>query len=203
MNLFTKQIVFLFAIALLVLSCSNNKHKVKTTGTKNTEATTKKYENEYFSVSYPNDWICDVEEIDMTDSIPFMRKGIRATLCNSNPYAPWHLVMIQKSAMFDAMQTPEEWRDLSVQLKQFEDDYIGIAEAYMIDSISFGNYPAAMAGLVAFNEYGDTIIHKQLVVMIEKQVYYLNNSFPLRNSDEIQKKGDRILSSVRFSDKNK
>ena len=55
-------------------------------------------------------------------------------------------------------ETPEEWRDLSVQLKQFSPEYIGTVDNLMLDSIQFGPYPAAMAGFVVITEVGDTAI---------------------------------------------
>lgn len=65
--------------------------------------------------------------------------------------------------MFECFSAPKEWRDLSVQLKQFDDSYIGTVESYMLDSLQFGPYPAALAGFVVVQD-NDTIIHKQLVM---------------------------------------
>ncbi len=161
------------------------------------------YKNEFFSVTYPSNWVYDVEVNDMSDSIPAMRNGIRVYLTSSNPNDPWQVVVVQKSAMFDVFKTPEEWRDASIQFKQFDKSYIGTVESYMLDSLSFGQWPAAMAGFVAVNETGDTIIHKQMVVMVGMQVYYLNNSFPWHTDSSIELRGDRILESVRFTSKNK
>lgn len=160
------------------------------------------YSNDFFSLDYPSDWGIEEEISNMYDTIPAMSKGIRITLYNSNPDSKLHTVMIQKSAMFECFQTPEGWRDASIQLKQFDDRYIGTAESYMLDSLHFGPYPAAMAGFVVALESGDTLIHKQMVVLVGKDLYYLNNSFDWHDDGTLQKKGDSILSSVRFTDTN-
>lgn len=135
----------------------------------------------------------------MCDTIPAMSKGIRVTLFNNNPNTPWHTVMVQKSAMFECFKTPEEWRDASVQFKQFDDQYIGTVDSYMLDSLNFGPYPAAMAGFVVATDEGDTLIHKQMIIMDGKDLYYLNNTFDWNDDGTLKKKGDSILSSFRIA----
>lgn len=135
----------------------------------------------------------------MCDTVPAMSKGIRVTLFNNDPNTPWHTVIIQKSAMFECFKTPEEWRDASVQFKQFDDQYIGTVDSYMLDSLNFGPYPAAMAGFVVTTDEGDTLIHKQMIIMDGKDLYYLNNTFDWNDDGTLEKKGDSILSSFRIS----
>lgn len=184
--------------ALLGVSCKCNKSE-KISNDKNEKILQKNkiYKNEFFSLEYPIDWDC-VEEInDMYDTIPAMSKGIRVTLFSSG--TTWHVVSVQKSAMFECFDTPEEWRDTSIVLKQFDDQYIGTVESYILDSLQFGPYPAAMAGFVVVPNEGDTLIHKQMVVMDGKDLYYLNNSFDWNDDGTLEKKGDSILSSFRIS----
>lgn len=156
------------------------------------------YHNEFFSLKYPSNWEYDEEINNMSDTIPAMSKGIRSTFYSNNPYSPWHTVMVQKSAMFECFKTPEEWRDASIQFKQFDDQYIGTVDSYMLDSLKFGPYPAAMAGFVVALESGDTLIHKQMVVMVDKDLYYLNNTFDWHDDGTLELLGDSILSTVRF-----
>lgn len=68
----------------------------------------------------------------------------------------------------------------------------------MQDSIKFGPYPAAMAGFVVALESGDTLIHKQLVVMVGKDLYYLNNTFESADNGAQEQLGDSILSTIKF-----
>ena len=76
--------------------------------------------------------------------------------------------------------------------------YIGTVDNLMLDSIQFGPYPAAMAGFVVITEDGDTLIHKQMVVMDGHDLYYLNNSYDWNDDGTLQKKGDSILSTFRI-----
>jgi hypothetical protein len=101
--------------------------------------------------------------------------------------------------MFDCFNTPEEWRDLSTELKQFDDNYIGTVDEYMLDSLQFGNLPAAMEGFAFLADDGDAVVvQKQLVVMVGKEVYYLNNIFDMNDDGTMESAGDAILKTVRF-----
>lgn len=190
-----RHLIFLFLIALCTLlgaSCKNSKSE-------RISQDNKIYQNEFFSLEYPFNWEY-VEEInDMCDTIPAMSKGIRVTLFNNNPNTPWHTVMVQKSAMSECFKTPEECRDASVQSKRFDDQYIGTVDSYMLDSLNFGPYSAAMAGFVVATDDGDTLIHKQMIIMDGKDFYYLNNTFDWNDDGTLEKKGDSILSSFRIS----
>lgn len=188
-----RHLIFLFLIALCTLlgtSCKNSKSE-------RTSQDNKIYQNEFFSLEYPFNWEYDEEINDMCDTIPAMSKGIRVTFFN-NPNTPWHTVMVQKSAMFECLKTPKEWRDASVQFKQFDDQYIGTVDRYMLDSLNFGPH-AAMAGFVVATDDGDTLIHKQMIIMDGKDLYYLNNTFDWNDDGTLENKGDSILSSFRFS----
>lgn len=189
-----RHLIFLFLIALCTLlgaSCKNSKSE-------RIALDKKIYQNEFFSLEYPFNWTYDEEINDMCDSIPAMSKGIRVTFFNNNPNTPWHTVTVQKSAMFECFNTPEEWRDASVQFKLFDDQYIGTVDNYMLDSLKFGPYHAAMAGFVVATNEGDTLIHKQVIIMDGKDLYYLNNTFDWHDDGTLEKKGDSILSSFRI-----
>lgn len=185
----------IIATALILSACSSEKKKENKT---QNSPTMQEYSNEYFSLMYPSNWEYDEEITNMDDTIPVVTKGVRSTFYDSNPYHPWHTVMVQKSAMFEFFETPEEWRNLSVQLKQYDNQYIGTVDAYMQDSISFRSYPAAMAGFVIALESGDTLIHKQMVVMIDNDLYYLNNVFDRNDDGTMELLGDSILSTIKF-----
>lgn len=189
-----KYLVFLL-LGMFLHACSPSK---KTEGNIQHNTEMIKYNNEFFSLMYPSNWEFEEEVNNMNDTIPAMSKGIRSTFYSNNPYSLWHTVMVQKSAMFECFKTPEEWRDASIQFKQFDDQYIGTVDSYMLDSLKFGPYPAAMAGFVVALESGDTLIHKQMVVMVDKDLYYLNNTFDWHDDGSLELLGDSILSTVRF-----
>lgn len=159
----------------------------------------KTYENEFFSIEYPADWAYEEEINNMCDTVPAMSKGINVVVYNQNRQSRWPIVRVQKSSMFDCFNTPEEWRDLSTELKQFDDNYIGTVDEYMLDSLQFGNLPAAMAGFAFLADDGDAVVvQKQLVVMVGKEVYYLNNIFDMNDDGTMESAGDAILKTVRF-----
>ncbi|MDE6009087.1 MAG: hypothetical protein K2G90_07755 [Muribaculaceae bacterium] len=182
-------------IGLALCACSASSQKGKEANDSSNE---KAYRNEFFSMKYPADWMVEEDINDMCDTIPVMEKGVRAMFYDPQPSTPFHVLAVQKSALSKLFDTPEEWRDLSIALKKYDDQYIAIIEEMTTDSIKFDKYPAASAGFVAVNEGGDTIIHKQWVVMVDSQLYYLNNSFPLNDDGTLEKKGDDILSTLKF-----
>ena len=188
-----KNIGFIF-ITILLIGCSNQHSE---NNNKKYDVPFINYSNEYFSINYPENWEYEEEINSEFDSIPEMSTGIRTTFFPKSQYAPFHTVCVQKSAMFYVFNTPEEWRDLSITMKNFNDEYIGTVDSMMLDSLKFGPYPAAMAGF-AVDLGGDTIIHKQLVVMVNQDVYYLNNSFDMHDDGSMELYGDSILSTVRF-----
>jgi hypothetical protein len=54
-----------------------------------------------------------------------------------------------------------------------------------------------MAGFVAVMESGDTVIHKQLVVLVGEELYYLNNTYNWNDDDSGQAQGDIILETIK------
>lgn len=200
---------FLLALlGLALVGCSSNSHKASGASdvqdTTDAEADTLPvaytYENDYFEVEYPTSWEYREEYNTSCDTLPFMKLGVSVTFYPSDPTLPWPLVKIQKSSLTKMLAdfgSPEDWRDLSIELKQFDSQYIGTCDAYLQDSLTYGSYPAAMAGFVAISEDGDTLLHKQLVVRVKDEIYYLNNTF-LWNDDSREDIGDAVLSSVTF-----
>lgn len=77
--------------------------------------------------------------------------------------------------------------------------YIGTVDSYMLDSLNLGPYPAAMAGFVVATDEGDTLVHKQMIIMDGKDLYYLNNTFDWNDDGTLKKKGDSVLSSFRIA----
>lgn len=190
-------LIFVLGAVLLCACTQSNKSADKLP----TVPKMQKYENEYFSIRYPSNWECQEDVNNMCDTLPAFSKGLLATFWNPDPSLPYLVVSVQKSAMFHVFKTPEEWRDLSVQLKQFSKEYIATIDAYMLDSLDFEPYPAAMAGFIVKPEDGDTLVHVQIVVMVDSDVYYLNNTFDYHSDGKLEEFGDVILSSIEFKKK--
>lgn len=186
-------------IAILFVACMS----ACTAGTKSNNSVEKTdsvctYENHLFSMQYPKNWQIEEEVNNMCDTIPAFSQGFRVTLLSPDDNQHWQSLSIQKSALFDCHLSAEGYRDLSIYLKQFEEQYIRTVDSYIIDSLQFGMHQAAMAGFVVVPEPGDTVIHKQMIVKVGTVVYYLNNVFHWKDDGIMEKRGDSILSTVRF-----
>ncbi len=187
-------------LCVAVAGCSSNQAQAGDDGWQT-------YSNEFFSIEYPPDWHIWQEDVqEVPDSIPdddrLFSRGIRLGLSRDLASSSYECVIVQKSFvgefMFEELPDPENWRDMSIFSKQFDDSYIDIVEDYFQDSISFGSFPAAMVGYVVAPEEGDTIIHKQIIVIVDKkELYYLNNQF-LPGDEEEERLGDSILATIRF-----
>lgn len=185
----------ILSLVFLLISCTRNKTERGASEQKNIT-----YSNEFFSIDFPSSWSYEEDVNTICDTVPEFSKGYNITIGNTDALPYWHTIRVQKSAMFKAFNepTPEKWRDLSMELKQFDESYIGTVESYKMDSLYFGPYPAALAGFVVVPQPGDTIIQKQLVVLKGDEVYYLNNNFDWRDDGTLEKLGDSILCSIRF-----
>lgn len=183
-------------MALICISCSASKALEKEGNTDSVKV----YTNEFFSMAYPGSWVYEEEINDMADTVPALSKGVRVTFYDPNPGVPYLTIAIQKSALTGWFETPEEWRDLSVELKNLDPEYLAPNVAIKKDSIMIGQYPAALAFFMVVPQNGDTLFHKQIVLMDGKDVYYLNNTFESNDSIccELQELGDIILSTFRI-----
>ena len=54
------------------------------------------------------------------------------------------------------------------------------------------------AGFVVDRD-GDTLIHKQLVAMVDDDVYYLSNSYNWNDDGTLQHLGDSIICTIKFN----
>lgn len=188
-----KKSVFLgLASSLMIASC------VSANGNTPENEPLADYTCEFFSMKYPAGWEYTEEVNNMCDTIPAFFKGFRVMFYNPDPMAPFHVITVQKSTMFKLFETPEEWRDLSMELKEYDPQYLGYVEELVVDSLSFNNFPAAQAGFAVATETGDTIIHKQIVVMTDNGLYYLNNSFDWNDDGTLRENGDKILSTIQL-----
>lgn len=156
------------------------------------------FENEYLSFTYPSDWEIAEEGNDLQDSTVLFKEGFSLLVAHpDNMSTGLPAVYIVKSSTFDLFETPEEWRDASIQFKQFEEDYYEVEG--IIDSIYIADEPAALVIFkrVAENSQ-DTVIQIQHVILREnKDLYYINSQFA--PSDSIGAEiGLNIITSLQF-----
>ena len=135
----------------------------------------KHYENDYFSFDYPYDMTIEEEINHISDTINGLKKGLSITLYHNN--LPIQFLFV-KSAMYDVFDTPEQWRDLSIQLKEIADsNYIGYYDVE--DSLYFNDTPAASVTFAFKGEHGDTLVQHQMVVLRKnKDLFFLNYIAP-------------------------
>ncbi len=183
-------------VAMMCVACSSTTKKVEQVEKTSNEMLT--YENDFFTLDYPSTMVYEEDIEDNSGATPSVAKGIRVSLYDLSLDVPF-VVSVQKSAFVDMFDTPEEGRDFSVALKQFDEneDVLETVDSLMRDSLTFGKYPAAMAGFLC-TENGDTLLHKQLIVMANGELYYLNSTFDVHDDGTLQNIGDKILRSVKF-----
>ena len=162
---------------------------------------TKHYANEFFTLDYPDSW--EEEEIvnDMRDSFP-NAIGYRIEL-----FAPFRedsaffTVSVQKSTYPNFGISAKDWRDMTMMMKSRQSgflSYFELVDSLMKDTVQLREYQGSMAGFLAVTEYGDTVVHKQTIIVDDTLVYYLNNIYDIHISDTLRRKGDAVLSTFRL-----
>lgn len=203
---------------LFLIGCNSLSKK-----SEDNKISTKTYENEFFSLEYPSNLTCHEEVNNDYVENPHMQAGYKVTIVDPSGKDKTR-VEIVKSVIANLHMTAEQMRDLSVLLKeqqQSEDSdgfavadtiaYIGgkpiereeefsfIKTTGVLDSLTFGQYPAAMSfSKLRHNESGDTVNAFQMVVLVDTVIYYLNGIVPENDDGTIEKKEHSILESIKF-----
>lgn len=192
--------IFLISLILLcVFGCGNNTTKKSINGIDNATSfvtdSFKHYENDYFRFDYPYNMTYEEEVNNISDSIEGLKEGISITLYTID--SPIHFRFV-KSAMFNVFDSPEQWRDLSIQLKERADSsYIGLYG--LQDSLYFNDSPAASVTFAIKGEHGDTLVQYQLVVLREnKDLFYLNYIAPTDLFNPAHEVADTVFNSFQF-----
>jgi hypothetical protein len=55
-----------------------------------------------------------------------------------------------------------------------------------------------MTGYIVDAEQGDTVIHKQILVLVDDEVFYINNTFDWNDDGTLEHLGDSLISTVSF-----
>ena len=155
----------------------------------------KHFENEAIAFDYPSNMFVEEEVNNMSDTVEGLKKGFDVSVYRMDMPVRFRFV---KSAMFDVFTTPEEWRDLSIQLKETSDEnYIGDIETQ--DSLLFCGSPAASVTFAFKGEQGDTLVQHQLAVLRKNNdLFYLNSIAPNYLYDEVQALADTVFHSFKF-----
>lgn len=190
-----KKLPLLFIISVCLVTCSNKSASY----TKSKSTRWKHYSCAWFDFDYPPYLQTDEIRNEISDTIPGLKAGGEVTLYGE--YIPYCIRLV-KSSMFDAFETPEQWRNLSIETKKYGNphtnmSYLGVYET--ADSLSFKGHPAASV-YFANLENGDTIVHYQLVVLKQstKDLYYLNYLAPVSEFDNYWETADSIFNTLKL-----
>lgn len=179
---------------LLLIGCSSKQPKQE----KSQEVTKwEHYTGSWFEFDYPAYMQIDEIRNEISDSISGLKEGGDVVIYGE--YLPLRM-KFTKSCMFDVFESPEQWRDLSIETKfsgmaDNADSYLGVYEEQ--DSIDFKGNPAASVTFAVLED-NDTIVHHQLVVMkkLSKDLFYLNVIAPKDKYHTYINIADSILKSI-------
>lgn len=187
-----KKLPFLL-VAFLCLAARSNQQANK----ESKSIEWKHYSCAWFDFDYPSYLQTDEVRNTISDTIPAAKDGGEVTIYSD--YIPYGLRFV-KSAMFDVFDTPEQWRDLSMKLKEYDNpndnmSYLGVYKTE--DSLDFKGNPAASVYYAAL-ENGDTLVHYQLVVLKQtsKDLYYLNYMAPVNKFYDYWDTADSIFNTI-------
>lgn len=190
-----KKLPILLVAIICLVACSNK----QTSNNSQNPVEWKHYSCAWFDFDYPSYLQTDEVRNEISDTIPGFKAGGEVTLYGD--YIPYRIRLV-KSAMFDVFETPEEWRDLSMQSKKYyntDDDmsYVGVYDTE--DSLTFHGNPAASVCFAAL-ENGDTLVHYQLVVLKKstKDLYYLNYMAPVSEFDNHKETADSVFNTIKL-----
>lgn len=146
-----------------------------------------KYENELFSVSMPNRWICDDSRWN----------GLEAVENEVDFNYPGSLVAFHfvKAFMNIKWKDINEVTDMVLSLNSLNLDDAEVLGR--IDSLEVGGYPATILYKAHYID-NDTIIQKQFVTYLEDShvIMYFNENFNIKDWTEAQEIGDSIISTI-------
>lgn len=191
-----KKLPLLFIAILCLVACSN-KHSQDSK--KQSSIDWKHYSCEWFDFDYPSYFQTDEVRNEISDTIPGLKAGGEVTLYgDALPYR----IRLVKSSLFDVFATPEQWRDLSMELKHYDNPndkmtYLGVYDTK--DSLYFQGHPAASVHYAAL-ENGDTLVHYQLVVLKQpaKDLYYLNYMAPVAQFYKYWETADSVFNTIKL-----
>lgn len=170
------RLLFIFLMVICVLFSCNSKRETKNISSEGKWHT---FENEYFSIKYPSDYVVEGDfEVGADNLQSYTRDTttVAATneidICPSNPAKdkPWlHLVL----SRFKIQLPLRDFMQNSIAFKG-----MGNEEVYQcsdIDSTSFAGLPALSVTFSYPQGFGDTLVQRQTIVQLpDYKLYYIN-----------------------------
>ena len=202
--------LLLLGSIILSIACAKGKQSGISTRSSQVVELTNQYQNEYFTIKYPNGYKVDanfnckpvnmdelaIMEADSIAAMPMNELNIIPT----NDNAEWSLPEVYIVLSRHKLDFPiRMFMDLSIYSKtQPDTDNMPLIGYSDVDSICFSGYPALEIEFAYKSENGDTLVQHQIIVQkSDFSLYYLNNKYnpSHRGSYEL---GERILSSFNF-----
>lgn len=194
-----------YTICLLlsfVLSVGCNGTNQKKSKDENLQPSPNVYQNECFSVIYPEDYDCDDSGWLGSDSIqnevyiyPKQSDGQ-----DQNTFKPICWFRFVKSFFSIEWKNAKEAAELSKTMRAVENDenYIGIL--YEKDSLEIDGFPAYQVAYI-WKENNDTIIQNQIITLLPEShtVFYFNANFYIDKFEAAQKIAGDVFSSIKIN----
>ena len=189
----------LVLITLAIIGCTSK-------GGQTTKATEEnplpsKYENEFFSLCYPKNWIYNDTGWGGRDStqneVDFYPAPFPGQKWEDMDVPCWiHCV----KSFFDIQwKTAKEAAEMSKTFHALGNEPGLLGISYEQDSIIVGGFPAYLI-VYMIEQDNDTIVQKQFVTLLPNthKVFYFNSNFSVKHWDDGQQLGDDIISTIKF-----
>lgn len=207
-----KKITLLLLLGSIILSiaCANGKQSGISTKSSQFVGLTNQYQNEYFTINYPNGYKIDANfnckpanmdelakmDADSIAAMPMNELNIIPTTENAEWRLPEVYIVLSRYKLDFPIRM---FMDLSIYAKtQPNADNLPLIGYSDVDSISFDGFPALEIEFAYKGESGDTLVQHQIIVQKpDYSLYYLNNKYN-RSYPGSFEEGEKLLSSFKF-----
>lgn len=148
------------------------------------------YENELFSINYPEGWVCDSSGWKGLDSLQNV-----VDIYDPNGNVVWfHFV---KTFMPFKWKNIDEAKEMAKTARAISGDDTELI--HEIDSVEVGGYPTSILYFANYVD-NDTIIQKQFVTYLQNShiVVYFNENFDVHDWEQAQEIGDLIIGTIKL-----
>jgi|GEM_PF-3242021 len=177
-----KKISLLLCCVCMLCACTLNNNGTAANGTIPEDSLVQKYENDYFSVMYPQNWTAQwkdndpgsVEVANLLDSLG--KKGGSVELWSPDKRLGVRLVKSSYAWVYPE-GTPKDWCELSSVQRMNEENCIGMSD--VTDSLTIAGYPAAGIDFACVNGADTTVQTLFAIVPKPEELYYATIMFPI------------------------